>query len=228
MKRAASNAIDNNHNQYSIPSGHPQLVGKLIDIYSERLRQPLSPKNIQTTIGACGGIENCCSAIVNPGDEVLTFEPYFDFYKYQVMHSGGTLVTVPLATNPCTKQWDIDLDAFEQALALHPNMKAIILNTPHNPTGYVMSKETMDSMVSILQKYPDIIVISDEVYEDILFDHHQHHHIAACDGMFSRTLTVNSAAKKFSCTGWKTGTFRNGFTISFAVLGANSFRACFL
>ena len=80
-----------------------------------------------------------------------------------------------------------------------------MLNTPQNPTGYVMDTSCMDKGVKILSKYPEIIVISDEVYEDIIFDGKQHELSASYPGMFDRTLTVNSAAKKFSCTGWKTG-----------------------
>eukprot|EP01084_Bolivina_argentea_P194444 333616_1 len=204
VKQAAINAISNNHNQYCLPSGYPEFVDKLVEIYSTRLNQSLSRKNVQTTIGACAGIENCCSAILNDNDDVITFEPYFDFYKYQIMHCKANLITSPLFINE-QKQWEIDLNTFEKKLQNNSNIKAIILNTPQNPTGYVTSKETMDKLVSILKKYPNIIIISDEVYEDIIFDHHKHFHIAAYDGMFHRTLTVNSAAKKFSCTGWKTG-----------------------
>eukprot|EP01083_Nonionella_stella_P004775 13925_1 len=204
VKQAAINAINENHNQYSPPVGHPQLIETLVGIYSKQLNQSLTNKNVQTTIGACGGIENCCAAILKPGDDVLTFEPYFDFYKYQVMHSGGELQTVPMSINAQNK-WEIDLNAFEDALRTNSNIKAIILNTPQNPTGYVTGKDVMDRMVDILKKYPNIIVITDEVYEDIIFDDQKHYHIAAYDGMFHRTLTINSAAKKFSCTGWKTG-----------------------
>ena len=205
VKQAAINAVNNNYNQYCPPSGHPLFIDKLIQIYSKKLNQPnLSNKNIQSSIGACGGIENCLSAILNPNDDVLTFEPYFDFYLAQTMHCGANLTTVPMIMNS-DNEWDLDLNALDMALAANSNIKAIILNTPHNPTGYVMNKSTMDKLVEILSKYPNVIIISDEVYEDIIFDEHEHIHIAAYDNMFDRTLTVNSAAKKFSATGWKTG-----------------------
>ena len=199
VKKAAIDAINANHNQYTIPSGHPLLVNKLVDIYSKRFGQSLTAKNVQTTIGACAAIENCCQAVLSEDDEVITFEPYFDFYKYQVMHCGAKLNAIPLSINSKTNKlrWEINLDLLDKTLSQNDKIKAIILNTPQNPTGCVTDKPTMDKLVKILQKYPKITVISDEVYEDIIFDDNEHIHIANYPGMFPRTLTVNSAAKKF-------------------------------
>ena len=131
VKNACKDAIDGGNNQYTLPSGNPQLINTLVDIYSSKFSRKLDSSNFQTTIGACGGIENCMQAILNDGDQVLTFSPYFDFYKTQVHHANGILKTVPLSLETDNqnnkKRWKFDAKSLESQI--NDKTRILLLNT---------------------------------------------------------------------------------------------------
>src|SRR5690606_19418619 len=137
-------------------------------------------------------------AFVNPGDEVVFFEPFYDAYVPQVIMAGGGVKVVRL--NP--PDWTFDPD--ELRAAVGPRTKLFLLNTPHNPTGKVFTADELGLIAEVCREH-DVLVLSDEVYDRIIFDGHQHRPIALQPGMWERTLTINSTGKTFSMTGWKIG-----------------------
>jgi aminotransferase len=137
-------------------------------------------------------------AIVNPGDEVIVFEPFYENYGPDAILSGARPRYVTL-TAP---DWTFDPD--ELAAAFNDNTKAIIINTPNNPTGKVFSREEMETIAALCHKW-NVIAITDEIYEHILFNDQKHIAIATLDGMRDRTITINGLSKTYSVTGWRVG-----------------------
>lgn len=155
-------------------------------------------KGVITTAGATEGILSCVLGLVNPGDEVIVLEPFYDSYVPNILMAGATPVFVPLY--PPT--WTFDPD--ELRAAFTQKTRALILNSPHNPTGRVFSREEL-SLIAELCIEHDVIVISDEVYEHLTLGASTYIPIATLPGMFERTVTVSSGGKSFSSTGWKIG-----------------------
>lgn len=153
---------------------------------------------VVVTCGASEGVYASVLGLVNPGDEVILIEPYFDIYKPAILTAGGIPVYVPLYP----PDWTFNMD--ELRAAFNPKTRAIIINTPHNPTGRVFTREELTQIAELCQEY-DALVIADEVYEHLVYDGNQHIPMATLPGMWERTLTVSSAAKTFSVTGWKVG-----------------------
>jgi aspartate/methionine/tyrosine aminotransferase len=137
-------------------------------------------------------------AIIDPGDEVVIFEPFYENYGPDAILSGATPRYVTLHE----PNWTFDPD--DLAAAFGEKTKAIILNTPNNPTGKVFTREELETIAALCRKW-DVIAISDEIYEHIVYDGHRHVPIAAIDGMADRTITINSLSKTFSVTGWRVG-----------------------
>lgn len=210
--------------QYTRPAGHPHLVEQLARRYSLHLHRTVdSMQEVAVTVGASQALYLSLQTLIQPGDEVILFEPFFDLYLNQVRLAGGTPVFVPLEFQP----YDSD-DAFSggdwvlHKLALqekvNTNTKAIILNSPHNPTGKIFTRDEMEMIAESLEwANPDCVVLSDEVYkyivhappterspEESLFCR-GHVHFASLPGMWERTLTISSAGKTFSATGWQIG-----------------------
>jgi N-succinyldiaminopimelate aminotransferase len=150
------------------------------------------------TPGATEGVFVSVMGLVDPGDEVIVIEPYFDSYVPNITMAGAVPVYVPL--HP--PDWTFNPD--ELRAAFNAKTRAIILNTPHNPTGRVFTREEL-SLIAELCVEHDVIAISDEVYEHLVFDSAQHIPIATLPGMFERTVTIGSAGKTFGMTGWKIG-----------------------
>lgn len=157
-----------------------------------------SRKGVLVTAGATEAILSCILGTVDRGDEVILIEPYFDSYLPNLTFVGATPVYLPLQP----PNWTLDPDALRAAFT--PRTRAILLNTPHNPTGRVFTREEL-SLIAELCIEHDVIVISDEVYEHLVFDSARHLPIASLPGMMERTLTVSSLGKSFSVTGWKIG-----------------------
>ncbi len=154
--------------------------------------------NITITAGATEALFCAIQAIVNPGDEVIMFEPYYDAHQADVILAGGIPKYVTL-TKP---DFGFSLSELEQLI--NPKTKAIILNTPHNPTGKVFAIDELESIAELAIKH-DLIIISDEVYEFLTFDGKSHIPIATLPGMAGRTITISSTGKTFGMTGWKIG-----------------------
>ena len=210
VKVAAQQAIGADLNQYARSAGHPRLVNALAALYSPLFGRTLNPlTEIVVTVGATEGIFATVQALVNPGDEVILIEPFYDSYPAVVTMAGGVAVYVPLrapAGATSAAAWRLDLD--ELAAAFSPRTKLLILNTPLNPLGKVYTLDELSAIAELAQQH-DIAVLSDEVYEWMVYPTAQHpvEHVrmATLPGMWERTITLGSAGKSFSVTGWKIG-----------------------
>lgn len=196
-------------NQYTRAFGHPALVKNLSRLYSPIMGKDIDPmSDIIVTVGAYGSLFAIIQAYIEPGDELVIIEPFFDCYQPMTMYSGGTPKFVPLRpnykdpTNRSSADWTLDPDELEAAFS--DKTKAIIINTPNNPLGKVFRREELQMIADLCQKY-DCICISDEVYEWLMYPGQQHVRIASLPGMWDRTVTIGSAGKTFSVTGWKLG-----------------------
>ena len=186
-------------NQYAPGVGVPAIRQGVADHAKRFYDMDVDPDGgVVICAGASEAVYAAVMGITNPGDEVILIEPYFDMYHSSVIHAGGTPVFVPL--HPPNWQFNPD----ELRAAFSEKTAAILVNSPHNPTGRVYSREEL-TMIADLCKEFDALVISDEVYEHLTYDTAKHIPMATLPGMWERTITISSAAKTFSVTGWKVG-----------------------
>lgn len=196
---AAMEAMRAGHNQYPPGIGIPQMRQAVVDHAKRFYGMEFDPdKGVIITSGATEGDFAAILGLIDEGDEVILLEPYYDTYLSGVLMSGGIPVYVPMYP----PEWTFD----EQELraAFNEKTRAIIINSPHNPTGKVFNRQELTIIADLCQEY-DVIVITDEVYEHLTFGDHEHIPIGTLPGMFERTLRVSSAAKTFNVTGWKIG-----------------------
>ncbi|XP_005346200.1 kynurenine--oxoglutarate transaminase 1 isoform X1 [Microtus ochrogaster] len=197
-------------NQYTMAFGYPPLTKILASFFGKLLGQELDPlKNVLVTVGAYGALFTAFQALVDEGDEVIIIEPAFDCYEPMTLMAGGRPVFVSLKPSPAAKGQlessnDWQLEPTELASKFTPRTKALVLNTPNNPLGKVFSKKELELVADLCQQH-DVLCISDEVYQWLVYDGHQHVSIASLPGMWEQTLTIGSAGKSFSATGWKVG-----------------------
>ncbi|EGD77118.1 hypothetical protein PTSG_07452 [Salpingoeca rosetta] len=198
------------HHQYTRVGGHPRLVNALARHYSPEYDRALDPlNNICVTVGATQGLLLFFQTFVDHGDEVIIIEPFYDSYIPQIEMCGGKAVAVslqpPANTDAATRSsadWTLPLDELEAAFS--PRTKAILLNTPHNPSGKVFSRRELAAIGALAEKH-DTLILADEVYEKLLYDDEEHVHIASLPGMWERTVSLGSVGKAFNTTGWKIG-----------------------
>lgn len=197
-------------NQYTRGTGHPRLVSAISAFYSKLVNQNINPKKeVLVTIGAYESIFCAINAFIDKGDEAIIIEPFFDCYDPMVRLAGGSCQFVPLRLNKkdtksvitTSADWILDMDELESKIS--PKTKMLILNTPHNPIGKVFSRKELEAIAGVCKKH-NLLVLSDEVYEHLVIDG-EHVRIASLPGMWERTITVGSAGKTFSVTGWKLG-----------------------
>ena len=204
VKKAAQKAIENDHNQYAPNTGLLSLKQEIAKtttiLYGNKPFAQLKPTNIQITNGCAGALDSCFRAFLNPNDEVLAIEPFFTFYRTQVAQSQGILKTISL--DLVNNEWKLNPSKLEKAIT--NKTRLLIINSPHNPTGYVMSMHEMQQIIDIIRKHPNILVITDEVYHYISSSK-VHYFAAMAKDVFQRTINCCSAAKTFSVTGWKIG-----------------------
>jgi len=201
-------STDSNHmiNQYTRAFGHGPLVSTLSKLFSPLFEHQIDPLNeIVTSIGGYGALFNCFQAFVEPGDEVIIVEPFFDCYQPMVKYAGGKCKFIPLRPKiGAESSDDFVLDKDELRSVFTNKTKAIVINTPNNPLGKIFKKDELQAIADLCIEF-NCLCISDEVYEWLVFDGKQHTRIASLPGMWDRTLTIGSAGKTFSVTGWKLG-----------------------
>lgn len=199
LKEAAREAIAADVNQYAPSYGRASLKQAIAAKVKRHYGLEADPDHeILVTHGATEALCAAILGLVNPGDEVILFEPFYDSYVPDVMLAGG----VPRFYTLRQPDWQIDRE--ELAALFTPQTKLIIVNTPHNPTGKVFSREELGMIAALCQEH-DVLALTDEVYEHIVFDGRVHHLLAQFPGMAARTLTISSLGKSFSVTGWKIG-----------------------
>jgi len=196
---AAVAAIQGGINQYPHGRGVPELRAAIAGHQRRFYGLDLDPeREVLVTVGATEAITSAVVALCSPGEDVVMLEPYFDSYAAAVELAGAERRTVPLHF-PAYR-----LDVGALAAAITPRTRMLLLNSPHNPTGQVLTREELAAVATLAIEH-DLIVVSDEVYEHLTFDGCEHVPIATLPGMAERTLTVSSGGKTFSVTGWKIG-----------------------
>lgn len=199
VKEAAKAAIDADANQYAPSHGTPRFRNAVAAEWGTRCGREVDPeREVTVTSGATEAVFAAIQAFVGPGDELITFEPFYDSYLPSAVLAGAMLR--PITLRP--PDWRFDRD--EVRAAFGPRTRAIILNTPHNPTGKVFTRDELAFVAGLCQEF-DIVAITDEVYDRIVYPGFEHVSMATLPGMWERTLTINSTGKTFSMTGWKIG-----------------------
>ncbi|WP_066642335.1 pyridoxal phosphate-dependent aminotransferase [Serinicoccus hydrothermalis] len=199
MREIAARGLREGLNQYAPARGLPALREAVAEHQDRWYGIPLDPRSqVLVTVGATEAIAATLIALVEPGEEVVLVEPSYDSYGAAVAMAGGVRRTVQLRFPDLR----LDLDALRATVT--DRTRVLVLNTPHNPTGKVFTREELEGVAAIAREH-DLVVLADEVYEHLVFDGLTHTPIATLPGMFERTLTVSSVGKTFSLTGWKTG-----------------------
>ncbi len=199
IKQAAKDAIDAGRNQYSPGDGVPELRRAIADHQSRHYGLDVDPDTeVLVTTGATEALCASILALAGPGDEVVTLEPYYDSHAASIALAGATHVPVPLTAE------GLRLDAAALRAAVGPRTRLVVVNTPHNPTGTVLTRAELEQVAAVVRD-SGAVVLTDEVYEHLVFDDAVHVPIATLPGMAERTLTVSSSGKTFSLTGWKVG-----------------------
>lgn len=201
MLVAAQQAIADGHNQYPPGLGVPELRQAVARHQSTYYGLDYDPDGeVLITVGATEAIAGAIVGLVEPGSEVVLIEPYYDAYAATVAMAGAIRRVVSLV--PDGDGFVLDRDALTAAFG--PQTAAIIINSPHNPTGTVLSDDDLTLIAQLCQEH-DVIAVADEVYEHLVFDGRKHHSLAGIPGMRERTVRISSAAKTFNVTGWKVG-----------------------
>jgi aspartate/methionine/tyrosine aminotransferase len=200
IKDAACRAIQDGYNQYAVTWGVAELR-QAIAAKAARFNQlPWvdADKHVTVTCGATEAMLATLLSIIDPGDEVIVFQPFYENYGPDTLLSGATPVWVKLRE----PDWSFDYD--EVAAAFGPKTKAILINTPNNPTGKVFTREELSFVADLCVKH-DVIAVTDEIYEHIILTDQPHVSIASLPGMADRTVTISGLSKTFSVTGWRLG-----------------------
>ena len=201
MLEVTRQAIADGVNQYPPGPGIARLRQAIARQRSRRYRVDFDPDSeVLVTVGASEAIAAAVLGLVEPGSEVLLIEPFFDTYSPVIAMAGSQRVSVSLVRDG--RGFALDIDAVRAAIT--PRTRALIVNSPHNPTGMVLSHDDLRALAELAVE-AGLLVISDEVYEHLVFDGRRHRPISTYPGMAERTVTISSAAKMFNCTGWKIG-----------------------
>jgi len=199
IKQAAIDSINADINQYAITWGSARLRKAIADKTRRFYGLDLDPdREITVTCGATEAMMCAMLAVVEPGDEVIVFEPFYENYVPDAAMSGARLVFVTLSGE------NFEFDPAELRAAFSARTRAIIVNTPNNPSGKVFRRDELQQIAALCQEF-DTLCITDEIYEHILYDHHQHVSVATLPGMYERTITISGLSKTFSVTGWRLG-----------------------
>lgn len=199
LAELVSDAMRKGHNQYTHMNGLPYLRERIAEKVKLLYDAPVHPdRNITITPGATYGLFTAITALVHPGDEVIFFEPAYDSYAPAIKVNGGIPVPVKLQHPHYNIPWD------EVAQKISPQTRMIIINSPHNPTGALLQAEDLNKLAELIRGR-NIYVLSDEVYEHIVFDEGRHHSVLSHPELRECSLCVFSFGKVYHCTGWKMG-----------------------
>jgi len=198
MKEAACVAIQGDINQYAVTWGAPALRLAIAEKYRRWYNMEVDPDTeVTVTCGATEAMAATFMALIDPGDEVIILEPFYENYGPDAVLAGAKPVFVPLIA----PDWHLDIERL--ATAITPRTRALVLNTPHNPTGKVFTRGEITAIAELAERH-NFLVITDEIYEHLVYAGH-HHPIATWPGMRGRTVTISGLSKTFSCTGWRLG-----------------------
>jgi aminotransferase len=198
VREAALKAIASGNSSYAEPDGAPELKTAVANRYAVYNQMKITPANVLVTCGATGAFECVCKCFLEPGDEVLMFDPYYQYHARQVVERGGVVRCVGLRP----PAWNFSAEELENAIT--EKTKLLVMANPNNPTGKVFSREELTTIGSICRKH-GVIVVCDEVYEYLVSKHRPHLSMAGLPDMFEHTLTLSSAGKTFLVTGWRVG-----------------------
>ncbi len=191
--------MEEGHNQYAPMTGlrplKERIAEKIADLYGTQYDVD---SEVLVTASASEGLYSAISGLVHPGDEVIYFEPSFDSYAPIVRLQGATPIAIKLTVPDFAVNWD------EVRAAITPRTRMIIINTPHNPSGQVFSRADLDQLAA-LTRNTDIVILSDEVYEHVVFDGEPHHGMATHPQLAERSVIVSSFGKTYHVTGWRVG-----------------------
>ncbi|CAL9518763.1 putative N-succinyldiaminopimelate aminotransferase DapC [Streptomyces sp. enrichment culture] len=204
VREAAVRALrDGRGNQYPPGPGVPELRTAIAAHQRRRYGLSFDPDTeVLVTAGATEAIAAALLALVEPGDEVVALEPYYDSYAACIAMAGGRRVPVTLRADTGVGRFRLDLDELRDAVT--DRTRLLLINTPHNPTGTVLTRAELAAIAELAVER-DLLVVTDEVYEHLVFDDAEHVPLATFPGMRERTVTISSAGKTFSFTGWKVG-----------------------
>ncbi|MCW2797543.1 pyridoxal phosphate-dependent aminotransferase [Nocardioides sp.] len=195
----AVEALHGGQNQYAPGLGVPSLRQAIARHQLRHYGIEIDPDSqVVVTTGCTEAVAAALLGLVDPGDEIVVLEPYYDSYVAMIQMAGGVRRPVTLRAP------DFRLDPDELRAAVGPATRFMLINSPHNPTGTVLSGDELQAIADVAIEH-DLVVITDEVYEHLTYDGHQHIPLASLPGMFERTLTLSSAGKSYSFTGWKVG-----------------------
>lgn len=199
VQRAAVDAIRGRQNSYTRLDGIAQLRRAIANKMRDYNRVQADPeREIVVTAGSTGAFYSACMALLNPGDEVIVFEPYYGYH----VNTLRALDCVPVYVSMHPPRWMFSRENLERAIST--STRALILNTPANPSGKVFSREELEFIASLAVEH-DLFVITDEIYEYFLYDDNEHISVASLPGMADRTITISGFSKTYSITGWRIG-----------------------
>ncbi|MBW2324133.1 MAG: pyridoxal phosphate-dependent aminotransferase [Deltaproteobacteria bacterium] len=187
------------HTHYTSSQGDPELLNALAEYINNSYNLALNPSNILVTAGGMGGMIAFFQAVLDPGDEVLVPEPYFAPYQRNIEFAGGTMIPIP---SRFENGFNLSIEAVEKAISVRS--KAILLNSPNNPTGMMIPGPTLRKLARIARE-KDLIILSDEVYNRFIFNEQPHQSIYTLPEMAERTVVIDSFSKTFAMTGWRLG-----------------------
>jgi len=199
IKEAAKKAIDDNYTHYPPVPGYPDLRKAISEKFKRENNLHYSPEQVVVSAGGKHSIINVVLSLVNPGDEVIIIAPYWVSYYDQIILAEGKPVVIKTDINN-----DFKLTASQLEEAITERSRLIIFNSPSNPTGMVYSREEMERLARVIEKYEGLFIISDEIYEHITFSG-KHESMASFDFIYDRVITVNGVSKGYAMTGWRIG-----------------------
>ena len=200
IKQAAIKAINENFTRYTANEGYAPLIKAIVEKFHKENGLEFKPQNILVSAGAKHSIYNLLMALCNPGDEVIFQAPYWVSYPEMVKLAQSIPVIIDAGVE---QEYKITPEQLEKAIT--PKTKVFLFNTPSNPTGSVYSKKEILALAEVLKDKEDIYIVSDEIYEKIVFDGEEHFSIGSIDYLRDRTITINGVSKAYAMTGWRIG-----------------------